>query len=148
MKTLIIIVLLHVIVGIIAWIKVSPSKEKWVPMVFTPPPTEAKVDDVAPPVATTLPFPEASAPAPGRDPMAKWHSLSDGYTWTSATEEEKRALAKRLASASRHGNSENYFFDALEEFYSEPTVRKQKLDAICAMVEAASTTLPARMRRY
>ncbi len=111
-----------------------------------------KPDYPTPSAHTFEPAPSfSSSPTDSLQPTTgtrRWTSNSDGNSWVSATDEEKHSLARRLAASSRHGNSENYFFDALESFYSEPSVRSEKLDSVCSLVDSGGTLLPKRISKY
>ncbi len=148
MRTFAFIVLIHVAIGVFLWIKTHPLPEyRHSSKVATSDPI-VQQSSTPPPQTEVAEEPSRYSPAASPKPMARWTAYADGYTWVSATEEEKRALVRELARASRHGNSEDYFYDALEAFYAEASLRKEKLGGICDLIESGSQVLPARMRSY
>jgi hypothetical protein len=148
MKTLTIIILVHVTLAAIVWMNIRPRQETQVSPLAATTQSEVTVEAIPKPIASEPPVPEPPPAPPRKDPMAKWTAYANGYTWVYATEEEKRALVRGLASASPYGYSEDYFYDALQEFYSETSLRLEKLNTICGLIEAGGRDLPARMRKY
>lgn len=153
MRILGILALAHLLIGILVWVKSRTPTESASSAHQEPPSVQVSAQ---PPVTTSSPARvdvppsaiEQPRPVARKDPMSRWTSFADGNTWVSASEDEKRALVRRLAAASRHGNSENYFYDALEEFYSDPSLRRQKLSMMCDIIDAGGSALPADMRSY
>ena len=74
-------------------------------------------------------------------PMEKWNSYSTGYTWATATHEEKSALCQNLARVSRYGNSAGYFYESLDAFYNDSSTKSVKLNDAVSMVDAGSKAL-------
>ncbi len=114
---------------------------------------QAKVDRLAVaqmlsvPEISTSPATDAQGVSEGSEPragnlMAKWTSTATGNTWAEATDEEKRALCRRLALASRKENSEAFFREGLDAFFESPDFRSENLGDVVELIEEGSGGLP------
>jgi len=67
------------------------------------------------PVQSNLPSPTSTSRS-----ASGWMTLASGtgYTWRSASENDKREMCARFASVSRHGVSAQTFYDALDTAYN------------------------------
>ena len=98
----------------------------------------------------SAPEPSNTASSETRGSFTAWTKWSDGRTWNSAPESDKRDLCTRLASVSTRGNSANFYYDALQELYNttDPKILAVSLEDSTKLIEAGSSALSPKMRKY
>ena len=83
-------------------------------------------------------------------PATRFTMSSDGNTWNSASEAEKRRMAAGMAATSKNGNSANFYYDALETTYNtnDAYTKRQPMKDVHTLIEAGSSALPKSQRKY
>lgn len=96
------------------------------------------------------PVPAYSQPTTQGSRTMPFNSKSNGNTWRSASESDKRALCERLQLVSTKGNSANFYYDLLDSTYSttDSYTLRQPINDVIRLGEAASSFLPLEQRNY